>query len=54
MSIHTVAGADDEVGRVLSALKSLHIRVGFDLAETRRWIARMRCAGVGHKTASKC
>ncbi len=36
MNIVTEAGLDNEVGRVLSALKSLHIRVGFDLAETRR------------------
>ncbi len=36
MDVSTEAGADNEVGQVLSALKSLHIRVGFDLAETRR------------------
>jgi methyl-accepting chemotaxis protein len=36
MSVATEAGADNEVGFVASALKSLHIRVGFDLAETRR------------------
>ena len=36
MNIVTEAGLDNEVGRVLSTLKSLHIRVGFDLAETRR------------------
>ena len=36
MGIATETGHDNEVGQVLSALKSLHIRVGFDLAETRR------------------
>ena len=36
MNIATVTGTDNEVGKVLSALKSLHIRVGFDLAGTRR------------------
>jgi len=36
MNITTIVGTNNEVGEVLSALKSLHIRVGFDLAETRR------------------
>ncbi|TCS72240.1 methyl-accepting chemotaxis sensory transducer with Pas/Pac sensor [Sulfuritortus calidifontis] len=36
MDVATLAGADNEVGHALSALKALHIRVGFDLAETKR------------------
>ena len=36
MAITTQSGLANEVGRVLSALKTLHIRVGFDLTETRR------------------